>query len=298
MAEPDQAIGFIGMGEMGASIARCMTAAGHEVCAVAAGRSRETIDRMVEARVEPLESRRELLERCGIVFSVIPPSEAEPEAAATVEALRVGARITFVEANAIAPARAARIASLFDGSGSALVDAGIVGVPPSGADRPRLYASGPDVPELRELDGTGFDLVHLGPEIGRASAFKMAYAAATKGTNSVLTAVLLAAELSGFADEFEREFSESQPILHRRAHGNIARLPSDAGRWIFEMEEIASAFRSLGLPGGFHDAASEIMTLLSESEFGSETRRTRDKSRTAAATVSSVAKQILPKSGR
>lgn len=297
MAEPDQAVGFIGMGEMGASIAKCMVAAGHAVCAVVTGRSRETIERMVEARVEPLESRRELLERCGIVFSVIPPSEAEPEAAATVEALRGGARITFVEANAIAPARAKRIAGLF-GGGSSLVDAGIIGVPPSGADRPRLYASGPDVPELRALDGAGFDLVHLGPEIGRASAFKMAYAAATKGTNSLLTAVLLAAELSGFADEFDREFSASQPILHRRAHGNIARLPSDAGRWIFEMKEIASAFRSLGLPGGFHGAASEIMTLLSESEFGSETRRTRDRSRTAAATVSSVAKQILPKSGR
>ncbi len=298
MAEPDRAVGFIGMGEMGASIAKCVTAAGLAVCAVATGRSRETIDRMAEARVEPLESRRELLERCGIVFSVVPPSEAEPEAAATVEALRGGGRITFVEANAIAPARVMRIAGLFGGSGSSLVDAGIIGVPPSGANRPRLYASGPDVPELRELDGTGFDLVHLGPEIGRASAFKMAYAAATKGTNSLLTAVLLAAELSGFAEEFEREFSASQPILHRRARGNIARLPADAGRWIFEMEEIASAFRSLGLPGGFHDAASEIMTLLSESEFGSETRRTRDKSRTAAATVSSVAKQVPPKSGR
>lgn len=298
MAELGQAVGFIGMGEMGAAIARCVTAAGHAVYAVAKGRSRETIERMAEARVEPLESRSELLERCGIVFSVIPPSEAEPEATATIEALRAGGRIAFVEANAIAPARTMRIAGLFGGSGSLLVDAGIIGGPPSGADRPRLYASGPDVPELRGLDGAGFDLVHLGPDIGRASAFKMAYAAATKGTNSLLTAVLLAAELSGFAEEFEREFSASQPVLHRRAHSNIARLPSDAGRWIFEMEEIASAFRSLGLPGGFHDAASEIMTLLSESEFGSETRRTRDKSRTAAATVSSVAQQILPKSGR
>ena len=44
MAEPDRAVGFIGMGEMGASIAKCMAAAGHAVCAVAKGRSRETVD--------------------------------------------------------------------------------------------------------------------------------------------------------------------------------------------------------------------------------------------------------------
>ena len=185
-----------------------------------------------------------------------------------------------------------RIAASFEPTGTVFVDAGIIGGPPSGASRPRFYVSGPKVDVLEALNGSGYDLVRLGPDIGQAAAMKMVYAAMTKGSNALLTAGYLAAEQHALLAEFVTELGASQPALHRRAEANIARLPADAARWVFEMQEIASTLRSVGLPGGFHDGAAEIMTLLAQSAFGGETRRTRDTSRSAGETVRTVAKDL------
>ena len=58
------------------------------------------------------------------------------------------------------------------------------------------------------------------------------------------------------------------------------------------MEEIASTFRDVGLSGDFHEGAAHIMRFLAASEFGNETRRTYDRSRTAAETISRLATTI------
>jgi hypothetical protein len=142
------------------------------------------------------------------------------------------------------------------------------------------------------FDGRAYDLVRLGADIGQAAAMKMVYAAMTKGSNALLTAGYLAAEQHQLLDVFVGELEASQPALFRRAEANIARLPADAARWVFEMQEIASTLRSVGLPGGFHDGAAEIMALLAQSAFGDETRRTRDASRSAIETIRTVARDL------
>lgn len=58
------------------------------------------------------------------------------------------------------------------------------------------------------------------------------------------------------------------------------------------MEEIAATFSAAGLPDDFHRGAEKIMSLLARSAFGSETRRTRDTTRGALATIAAVAKTI------
>ena len=75
------------------------------------------------------------------------------------------------------------------------------------------------------------------------------------------------------------ELEASQPALFRRAEANIALLPADAARWVFEMQEIASTLRSVGLPGGFHDGAAAVFELLAQTPFAAETRETLDRSR-------------------
>ena len=56
------------------------------------------------------------------------------------------------------------------------------------------------------------------------------------------------------------------------------------------MEEIASTFKSVGVPPGFHEGAAEIYRLLNKTIFASETPETIDKSRTTKQTIQELTK--------
>lgn len=280
-------VGILGCGEMGAGIGRALTAAGHTVLTVLEGRSPETTARAAEAGMTAADDLADLVARSAIVFSILPPSAAEAAGRELASVAGDARGLVFVEANAISPDLARTIAASFAGTVTVL-DAGIIGMPPSGEARPRLYYSGPRCAVLEQLGSAAFDARYLGPEIGAASGMKMAYAAVTKGTNALLTAGFLLAEEMGLGDAYAAELSSSQPDMFKRADKNIARLPADAGRWVREMEEIRDTFAAHGLPGGFHDAAAEVMALLDASRFGNETRRTIDRTRTMRETVQAI----------
>lgn len=276
---------------MGAGLAWAFGRAGHTCRAVASGRSAETQARMAEAGMEPVDDLAALNASSQVIFSVLPPELAEPEAQALAEATRDGGPLVFVEANAISPMRARRIAGMF-GDNVRVIDGGIIGMPPSEDNRPRIYVSGPGADVLAPLDRAGIEICPLGDDIGRASAMKMTYAGLTKGTNALLTAVLLAGEQMDLTEALRQELSDSQPAMFAKAETTVPRLPADAGRWVFEMREIAETFRSEGVPGGFHDGAAEIMDLMAGSEFGHETRRSRDRDRTSAQTIAALARRL------
>ncbi len=283
-------VGLIGIGEMGAGIGGALTRAGVEVRTVVAGRGPESRTRAAEAGLIAVDDLSGLAAAADLVISVLPPDRARSVAAEFAGCLPPGGgEGTFLEANAISPGLVRDIAALFPDPGTVVIDGGIVGGPPSGESRPRLYVSGPECAHLQALDGLAFDIRRLAGGIGRASAFKMVYAALTKGTNALMTNVALCAESFGFLEEMMDELSASQAALAERARSDIPRLPCDAGRWVREMLEIRDTFRAQGLPGGFHEAAAEIMRILEASRFGSETRRTRDRSRSLSATVRGVA---------
>ncbi len=284
-------LGVLGAGEMGAAFAARFVIAGYETLGLLEGRSSESLRRAKEAGLRDAGGAAQLASACDIVFSVLPPSEAESAASLVADGMRRSRkRVCFVEANAISPKLTMRIAGFFRDLNAVYVDGGIVGSPPDNARRPRLYVSGACVSELHELDGTAFDLVELGPEIGKASGMKMVYASLTKGVNALLAAGLLAAEEMDLLAALVDELGGSQAELLRRAEENIPRLPADSARWVREMEEIRDTFAGCDLPGGFHQGAAEIMDMLSRSPFGTETRRTRDKSRGMLDTVSAVAR--------
>ena len=286
-------VGLIGIGEMGAGIGGALTRAGVEVRTVTAGRGAESLSRAAEARLKPVDGIAELAAGSDLVISVLPPDQARAAAADLAGCLPAeGGAPSFLEANAVSPGLVRDIAALFPGPEPAVIDGGIVGSPPAGERRPRLYVSGPECAHLDALDGLAFDVCRLAGGIGQASAFKMVYAALTKGTNALLTNVALCAESFGFLEEMMDELSASQAVLAGRARSDIPRLPCDAGRWVREMEEIRDTFRAQGLPDGFHEGAADIMRILDASRFGSETRRTRDRSRGLAATVRGVAADL------
>jgi hypothetical protein len=83
----------------------------------------------------------------------------------------------------------------------------------------------------------------------------MGYAAYTKGTTALLTAILGMVEKEGVRADLARQWGDTfttQTV--RRVCSNTAK----AWRFVGEMHEIAATFRGAGLPGGFHEAAAEV----------------------------------------
>ena len=279
-------IGMLGMGTMGAAVAGEFRKAGYKTVTSLAGRSAVSIQRASERGIEPVEGLRELVSRSRIVLSIVPPSEAFALAeavAAAADGLR--SKPVFVDANAVSPQTMARMARICENSYLPLVDGGIVGGPPKQGYRPRLYLSGAHADALSDLDGCAFNLMFLEGGIGRASAFKMAYAGLTKGLNALLVNQLLFAAKLGFLDAYCDELEYSQPELSDRAENAVPRLPADAERWIAEMQEIAETLGTAGLSGSFHGGAEEIMIRLAKSRFSEETRETVDAARSMKATI-------------
>ena len=282
-------IGLLGVGEMGAGLASAFVNAGHTVVSDLTGRSESSCVLALKANIEGEVSLEAVVTRADILFSVLPTQFAHDEAARVSKLLKgIKTSLLFVEANAIAPSLAANISKLFTDNNTNFIDAGIVGAPPNGSKRPRLYVSGGNVEPLKLLDGFGIDLVDLGKKIGTASAFKMTYAAMTKGVNALLTNVMLAAEEYGFLELFLQEVDQSQANLAQRAKANISRLPCDAARWEDEMKQIARSFDDIGLPSSFHIGAGEIMQILAASPYGLETRLTYDETRSMMATIQEI----------
>src|SRR5690606_23825933 len=119
-----------------------------------------------------------------------------------------------------------------------------------------FYVSGPYCAPVLALDCDTIRVRAIGAEIGRASALKMVYAALTKGTWALQTALLMAALRLDVYDELISEFEGSQTDELKAMRARVPFLPADSGRWAPEMDEIADTFAAAGVPEGFHRAAA------------------------------------------
>jgi 3-hydroxyisobutyrate dehydrogenase-like beta-hydroxyacid dehydrogenase len=258
----DTTIGLLHPGEMGAAVGQCLTAAGHEVLWLAAGRSPATVARAAAAGLTGVGGGlAELVRRAEVIMSVAPP-----HAALGIARQVAGFGGVYVDANAISPATAREVAAIVETGGANYVDGGIIGTPPVMPGFIRLYLSGPKAGDVRDLfDGSPVDarvvdheLRAGGEAVGAASAVKMAYAAWTKGSAALLLTARALARAEGVEETLLAEWGISQPGLEARSAGAAGAAAAKGWRWIAEMEEIAATMAAAGLPEGFHQAAAEI----------------------------------------
>jgi 3-hydroxyisobutyrate dehydrogenase-like beta-hydroxyacid dehydrogenase len=243
-------------GEMGAAIGACLVRAGTEVLWSSARRSAATFRRARDAGLTDVGTVDRLATECEVVLSVCPPHAA----AAIAQELR-GYRGIFVEANAVSPRTVREIATVLSRYGTATVDGGIIGPPPTPATSgdTRLYLAGSNAVSVARLfDAAPIDARVLTGEPGAASALKMGYAAWTKGTAALLLAIRALAREERVEDALASEWETSQPGLAGRTRQASTSAATKGWRWIAEMEEIAATFADAGLPDGFHRAAAEV----------------------------------------
>ena len=233
-------VAVIAPGAMGSGIAACLTARGVTVRTALAGRSDASRAR---ARLAGMHDADEAtLAACDIVLSVVPPGQAVALAERLLPTLTAAPRKpVYVDANAIAPATATRIAALLAPSGAVFVDGGIIGPPPQpGSTATRLYLSGPAAGLAAELGEWGLAIKVLDGPIGFASAMKLSYAGLTKGFQALAAMMLLAATRAGTDAALRAELAQSQPQLLAWLTRQLPRMPDKAYRWVAEMEEIAA----------------------------------------------------------
>ena len=249
-------VGFLHPGAMGISLAATARSVGHTVYWMSEGRSPATRARAEKHQLTEVRSMAELCERCSVIISVCPP-HAAGEVAEKVLTCRFEG--VFADVNAISPQHVQQIGTSTLNAGVDFVDGGVIGPPVREPSRTFLYLSGPRAETVAEcFRGGPLEVEIIGNDIGKASALKMCFAAHTKGTTALLSAILAAAEQLGVRKELEAQWSRNGSDFAQKTVDRVTKNAVKAWRFSGEMEEIASTFEEAGLPGGFHLAAADI----------------------------------------
>ncbi|MEW2577729.1 DUF1932 domain-containing protein [Streptomyces syringium] len=250
-------VGILHPGSMGAAIAACAAPNAGAVVWCTAGRSAASTVRAEQFGLAPVATLSELLDRSDIVISLCPPAAAE-DLARDVAGHRFAG--VYVEANAINPERAQRIAALLE-PGAIVVDGGVVGSPPVRGKTPTLYLSGPAAATERIealFAGTAVRTALLGTEVGKASALKLAYSSFQK-TSRVLVALAVGMAREHGVDQELIEVASRRTDSYLSEPQYVAKTAARAWRWGPELEEAADALAAAGLPAEMlHAAASTL----------------------------------------
>ena len=269
-------------GDMGHGIAKVLVENNFKVLTFLKGRSKRTLKLANEARVINIDNFENFLKEVDIILSIIPPEKAFQQAKfVTSFSSHIEKKITYVDCNAISPNTCLKIEKLFDNKHFEFLDGGIVGLNPIvEKGKTRLYISGKDTEKLEAINNKGIIVKSLGSEIGKASAFKMIYASATKGTFALHAAAITAASKTRLFNEYVEELEFSKPEILKAMKNMTPRIPLDAVRWEGEMYEIAKTFKTLNLTHKLHEGAADIMKLAQKTPISKENRQTYNKSRT------------------
>lgn len=266
-------IGIVGAGDMGSGVAAAFVGAGFRVVGDLTLRSAHSRALAARAGITDAGSLERVLEASELVLSIVPPAVASRVAAEVRAATPKPTHVPFADCNAVAPATVAAMARDLAGK-RPFIDVGIVGRPPAkeAGIGTRFYVSGPERERLLGLAVPGLRMIDMGPDVGRASAFKMMYASLNKGVDALLTAVLLAAARLDVRAALTSELEWSQRLLLERMQARVPYLAATAERFAPEMREIAKTYRDAGLTGDFHEGAAWVYELLARSSLAGETR--------------------------
>jgi len=252
----DVRIGLLHPGEMGASVGAAARGAGARVSWASSGRSDDSHRRALDAGLEDKTNLAELASSSDLIISVCPPDAATALAKSVAATGFAG---IYVDANAVSTGTAHEVAAIVENSGAHFVDGGIIGPPAHRQGTTRLYLSGDEAATVASaFEGSVLEAVAMDTRPGAASALKMCYAAWTKGSAALLTAIRALALAEGVEEALLQEWSISQQGLDARSTAAARNNAFKAWRFAGEMREIAATFEASGLPGGFHAGAADI----------------------------------------
>ena len=208
-------VAIIAPGNMGAAVAKRLTAHKLTVLTALAGRSAASGRRAHEAGMTVVDERQ--LAEAAFLLSIVPPGEALALAKRLAPLLAAANnKPIYVECNAVSPQTATAIADVVGTTGCPFVGAAIIGPPPKpGTTNTKFYAAGPAAADFGKLNDYGLIVRVLDGPLTAAAALKMSYAGITKGFIALGAAMMLAASRGGSAAR-RRRCNANWPKASRR----------------------------------------------------------------------------------
>lgn len=249
-------VGVLGLGSMGAGVAADLKASGFDVVSTMAGRSGRSRERATQSGARLLDSLEAVVAAADTFLSIVPADQAVPLAEAVAAALK-GKSLHYVDCNSITPSKTAHIASAVTAAGAIYSDGGIIGPPPGGKIKTRLYISGPRADVLAALASERMPVIRLGDSLTQATEMKVLFSAANKGTAALLINIMAAAAKVGLLDRVMGELDSVFPGLTGVPRRAAPDLDEKAGRWAIEMDDLAQGLADLDAHPGYHRAAGD-----------------------------------------
>lgn len=283
-------VGIVSPGDMGQAIAACLKESGCNVFTSLDGRSARTRALANEAGLTDCGSMDRLVASCDMILSVLNPGAALDKAREVAAAIvKTGKKPVFADCNAVSPQTVHKIDAIIREAGGKFIDAGIIGAPPRGGSRTRLYVSGPDARLFAQFNHPNLQVRVAGERIGDASGVKMCYGAVTKGLVALGVELLIAARRLGVENVLEAEFRESLPDIHEWILGRSVAMPPKAYRWVPEMLEIARTFEDLDMTPRILEGAADMFGFIASTPLSKESP---EQARERARSGSDVVKQL------
>jgi 3-hydroxyisobutyrate dehydrogenase-like beta-hydroxyacid dehydrogenase len=270
MAPTNPAIGFVGLGHMGGTMADRLLAAGHAVYGTS--RTRERAAALVADGLRWVETPRAVAEAADVVITSIPDDDVLNAVASGPDGLLAGLTrgTTWLEMSTVSPSASQALAARVRTSGAAMLDAPVSGsVPQVQAGTLTIMVGGDQEvygrvePVLRQL-GTP---THVGPN-GQGLVLKLAINISLAVQMLALAEGLLLADRSGIDRRLALEVmvgsAIGSPMLKARAP-LVLDPPAEAwfslGLVQKDVELARDAARGLGVPLPTADRADEILGL-------------------------------------
>jgi 3-hydroxyisobutyrate dehydrogenase-like beta-hydroxyacid dehydrogenase len=266
---------------MGHGLGKVFRAAGIRVVTHLHGRSQRTRALAADAGMESLSGLLDMAAEADLFLSLVPPAQALPLASHVAEALgRARRSLLYADCNSIAPRTVDSVGRLITEAGARFVDVSIIGPPPRVMDgrveaAPSIYASGDGALDFALLKELGLDVSVLEGSQARASSLKMCYAALLKGLTAISTELMAASDLLEVREPLLAQLESTQPELLKMMARQIPAMPPKARRWVGEMEQMAIAFRDVGLTPSIFQGAADLFELVGLTELGEEVPENR-----------------------
>lgn len=262
-APTPRVVGILGLGAMGAGVAGDLKRSGFGVVSTGLGRTERSLERARTMGIELLPDLRQVIANCDTFLSIVPADQAEP-LCDEVLAVLAGKPLHYIDCNSITPSKTLRIAARVKAAGAIFSDGGIIGPPPGGRAKTRLYVSGPDTEVLLALNSERMPVIRLNESLSQATEMKVLFAAANKGTIALLLNLLAASTKVGLHDRLLAELDTALPGLLNGVRFSASDLEDKAARWAIEMDDVSQGLIEMGAMGGFHAAAADGYRHLAE----------------------------------
>lgn len=262
-------IGFIGYGEAAYNISLGFLNEGITgICAYDAMMNHEVMGRQVhkraeEAKVELVESAKEIAKECDVIFAAV-PSSFTLDVCEEIKSLLRPAQL-YVDVSASTPAMKEKIWGEIKDSGVSFVDAAMLGSLPKDKHRVPITASGNGAAAFQELmTPYGMKITLAGDKAGSASAIKLVRSIFMKGIAGLMIEMLQAADAYGVAEEVVASVGESMDGIAFTSHLDrlVTGTALHCGRRAAELKGSMAMLEEAGLSSDMTEATKHRLEAL------------------------------------